>query len=89
MKAPKTLPAVPEDDAVRRLLAACADTFEGCRNRTLVALLADSGLRISEARRLRIEDVNFAARTIHVWGGKGGKDGTGFFGAEAAQCLRA
>ncbi len=89
MKAPKTLPAAPDDEAVRRLLAACPDTFEGRRNRALVALLADSGLRVSEALRLRIEDVNFAARTLHVRGGKGGKDGTAFFGADAAQVLRA
>jgi len=71
MRVPKTLPTVPEDDAVRRLLAACPDTFEGRRNKALVALLADSGLRISEALRLRIEDMSFAARTIHVRGGKG------------------
>src|SRR5713101_2727870 len=89
MQLPKTLPAVPEDDHVRRLLQACPDTFEGRRNRTLIALLADSGLRISEALRLRIEDVNFATRTVMVRGGKGAKDGVGFFGSEAAQYLRA
>lgn len=33
--------------------------------------------------------MNFAARTLNVRGGKGGKDGVGFFGAEAAQCFRA
>lgn len=89
MQLPKTLPTVPEDDHVRRLLLACPDTFEGRRNRALVALLADSGLRISEVLRLRVEDVNFATRTIAVRGGKGGKDGVGFFGSEAAQYLRA
>jgi site-specific recombinase XerD len=88
MRAPKTLPRVPEDETVRRLLQACSDTFEGRRNRALVALLADSGLRISEALRLRIEDVNFAARTVNVRAGKGQKDGVGFFGAETAQHLR-
>lgn len=89
MKAAKTLPTVPDDDAVRRLLAACPDTFEDRRNKALVALLADSGLRISEALHVRIEDLNFAARTIQIRAGKGGKDGVGFFGAEAAQYLRA
>jgi site-specific recombinase XerD len=89
MRTPKTLPRTPDDEQVRRLLQACAaDTFEGRRNRALVALLADSGLRISEALRLRIEDVNFAARTVNVRAGKGRKDGVGFFGAEAARCLR-
>jgi len=87
MKSPRTLPRVPEDAEVGRLLAACPDTFEGRRNRALIALLADSGLRSSEALRLRIEDVNFATRTLSVRGGKGGKDGVGFFGAEAAQHL--
>ena len=89
VRRPKTLPRVPEDEAVRHLLLACPDSVEGRRNRALIALLADSGLRISEALRLRIEDVNFATRTLAVRGGKGGKDGIGFFGAETAQHLRA
>jgi site-specific recombinase XerD len=90
MRRPSTLPRVPEDEHVRRLLAAAApETFEGRRTRGLVALLADSGLRIGEALRLRIEDVNFGTRTINVRAGKGRKDGVGFFGAEAAQHLRA
>lgn len=33
--------------------------------------------------------MNFAARTANVRAGKGGKDGVGFFGSEAAQHLRA
>lgn len=55
MRTPKTLPRVPEDETVRRLLTACPDTLEGRRNKVLVALLADSGLRISEALRLRCD----------------------------------
>jgi len=89
MRLPKTLPRVPDDDAVRRLLATCNDTFEGRRNKALVHMLADAGLRISEALRLRIEDVQFGTRTLSVREGKGGKDGIGFFGAETAHALRA
>jgi site-specific recombinase XerD len=89
MKIPQTLPRVPEDDDVRRLMQICPPTFEGRRNRALIALLADSGLRISEALKLRIENVSFSTRTLDVRGGKGGKDGMGFFGAEAAHLLRA
>jgi site-specific recombinase XerD len=88
MRVPKTLPRVPDDEAVGKLLGACLDTYEGRRNKALVAILADSGLRISEALRLRIEDVSFAARTINVRGGKGQKDGVSFFGAETAQHVR-
>ena len=85
MRAPKTL---PDDTDVRNLMQACNDSWEGKRNKLLVTLLADSGLRISEALRLRIEDVNMSTRTIAVRCGKGQKDGTGFFGAETAQALR-
>lgn len=88
MKAPRTLPHVPSEDAVRALLAACSDTVEGRRNHALVALLADSGLRIGEALRLRVADVNFATLTLMVRGGKGGGDGVGYFDLDAAQALR-
>jgi integrase/recombinase XerC len=88
MKLPKTLPHVPEKDWVRRLLAACRNSFEGIRNKALIALLIDSGLRISEALGLRIRDLNFAERTISVRRGKGQKDSLAFFDAEAARCLR-
>lgn len=88
MKIPKTLPRVPDNEAVRALLGACPDTFEGRRNKALVALLADSGLRISEALQLRISDVNLVARTLIVRGGKGGKDGLGCFGSDTTRLLR-
>jgi len=38
---------------------------------------------------LRIEDVNFATRTIAVHAGKGQKDGVSMCGAEAVRALRA
>lgn len=88
MRIPRILPRVPEDQDVEQLLRSCSQTFEGRRNQALVALLADSGLRISEALRLRIEDVRFSTRTLEVRGGKGGKDGVGFFGTETAHLMR-
>jgi integrase/recombinase XerC len=88
MRLPKTLPCVPDDETVRALLAACDQTLEGRRNRALIGLLADSGLRKEEARRLRIGDLDLAARRIHVRAGKGQKDGMAFFGEAAASLLR-
>lgn len=89
MRCPKTLPRVPDDEAVRRLLAACDTSPEGRRNRALVALATDSGLRKEELRRLRIGDVDQATRTLRVHQGKGRKDGLGFFGEATASMLRA
>jgi site-specific recombinase XerD len=88
MRAPKTLPRVPEDDAVRRLLAACPATVEGHRNRAMVALLADSGLRKEELRRLRLQDLDLARRLVCVRAGKGQKDGIGFMGDRTARLVR-
>jgi site-specific recombinase XerD len=88
MRTPKTLPRVPDDESVRRLLAACDTSFEGRRNRALIALLADSGLRKEEARRLRCGDADMNTRTLHVHQGKGRKDGVGFFGEATASTLR-
>lgn len=89
MRMPKTLPRVPSDEELRRLLAACPNTFAGRRNRLLIALAADSGLRKDELRRLRIGDMDVPTRTIRVHGGKGRKDGVTFFGDAAASLLRA
>jgi site-specific recombinase XerC len=75
VRLPKTLPRVPTTDEVRALLPACGTaTFEALRNRALVMLLADSGLRLSEALRLRAENLRFAERTIAVRGHDLGRD---------------
>jgi integrase len=89
MRAPKTLPRVPDAEDVRRLLQACDTSFEGQRNRAVIMLLADSGLRREEARRLRVGDVDLTTRFIRVTQGKGQRDGTGFFGEATASALRA
>jgi len=88
MRIPQTLPRVPSDEDVRRLLVACPRTFEGERNRAIITLLADSGLRKEEARRLRLGDVDLASRMIRVHQGKGLRDGVAFIGGVTASVLR-
>ena len=56
MRTPKTLPEVPADEDLRAVLVACRKTLEGMRNRALLLVLADSGLRASEVLHLLIED---------------------------------
>lgn len=57
------------DDQIKSLLSAIdTKTFTGFRNRTLIELLADTGLRISEAIRLREEHFDFMARCIRLPG---------------------
>jgi len=68
-KRPKRLPVVMTQEEVRRL-------FEHLDGLPLLMarLLYGSGMRLAEMLSLRVKDVDFAARTIHVRHGKGGKD---------------
>ncbi len=68
-KKPKRLPVVLTRDEVRALL----DSMEGTP--WLVAgLLYGAGLRLLDALRLRVQDVDFAAGELLIRDGKGGKD---------------
>jgi len=68
-KAPVRLPVVLTREEVARVLA----RLEGV-HRLIGSLLYGTGLRIMEAMRLRIKDVDFARREIVVRDGKGNKD---------------
>lgn len=65
-------PLLPEQ--VRTLLdQADPKTFLGLRNKVLMMLMLDSGLRLSEALRLKLRDVDTAGGTVLVMG-KGRKE---------------
>jgi len=66
---PKRLPVVLTREEVRRLL----DQLRG-RYRTIASLLYGSGLRLLEALRIRIKDIDLTTRTLIVRNGKGFKD---------------
>ena len=68
-KRPKKLPVVLSHDEVRRLLA-LVDGQVGL----MASLLYGAGMRLMEAVRLRVKDVDFDRREICVRNGKGGKD---------------
>ena len=72
-----------------RLLAADEDeTFVPERERALFELLYATGLRVSEAAGLDLEDVDFSARLVRVTG-KGSRERIVPFGEAAADALRA
>jgi site-specific recombinase XerD len=55
----KPIPVVP-DDALRRLLAACAGkSFEARRDTALITFLLDTGARRGEVAGLRVADLDF------------------------------
>ncbi len=70
-KRPKKMPVYLTEEEVRRLLHAA----EGePRDFAILSFLAYSGLRVSELCDLKIEDVDFSERIVHVRSGKGDKD---------------
>jgi integrase/recombinase XerD len=84
-KRAQTIPTVLNRDEVRRLIEAVNDP----KLRTLVTLLYAAGLRLGEALRLRVQDVDEERRIIHVRSGKGKKDRIVMLARVAADELRA
>jgi site-specific recombinase XerD len=89
MRTPKTLPDVPTEDELRAVLAVCPDTLEGVRNRAMILVLADAGLRASELTYLLVEDWRPSNRTLFVRSGKGRKDRVAFVGPTTTRALKA
>jgi integron integrase len=68
-KAPKRLPVVLTKEEVKAVL----HQLEGT-NHLIVSLLYGTGMRILEALRLRVKDIDFARKEILIRDGKGYKD---------------
>jgi integron integrase len=66
---PRRLPVVLTRDEIDLVLAELADPY-----RLIAQLLYGSGLRLLEALRLRVQEVDFGRRELLVRHGKGGKD---------------
>jgi site-specific recombinase XerD len=88
MRTPKTLPDVPTEDELRAVLSACPGTLEGVRNRALLLVLADAGLRAAELLRLLVEDWRPADRGLFVRAGKGRKNRVAFIGPTTTRALK-
>ena len=71
IKAPKPLRYAVAVEDIETLLGAC----NNIRDRLIVALLADTGLRLSELASVQTADIDFVNKEIKVWG-KGSKQRT-------------
>ena len=66
----KKIPVVLSKEEVWRMLS-CAPLL---KHRVLIGLLYGCGLRCMEVRSVRLRDLDFDRKTLHVVQGKGGKD---------------
>jgi integrase/recombinase XerD len=69
-KKEKRLPVVLDKSEALRIF----DAVENLKHKTILMLIYSAGLRVGEAVRLRIEDVDSTRRLIHLKGAKGKKD---------------
>ncbi len=62
------------EEEIQALLAVCGagDEF-GCRNRAIILLFLDKGMRYAELHGLTLGDVSWEDRRIHIRHGKGRK----------------
>ena len=85
---PHTLPRAMTQPDTKRLLEADEEGSFPERDRALFELLYATGLRVSEAAGLDLEDVDFSSRLLRVVG-KGNKERIAPFGEEAGDALSA
>jgi integrase/recombinase XerC len=85
---PKTLPRAMSLPDTERLLEADEDAPFPERDRALFELLYATGMRVSEAAGLDLEDVDFSSRLLRVFG-KGSKERIAPFGEAAEEALAA
>jgi len=85
----KMAPCLSEDE-LRGLLRACAGSlWVDKRDKALIRLAVDSGLRRSELADLLVDDVDLSAGIVRVRRGKGGRERLSAFGRKAASDLAA
>jgi len=70
---PKTVIKPLDYEQIQRMLACCSKYFSGRRDRTIVALIFDSGLRRSEISNIKLADIDLKRGAIRVMG-KGAKE---------------
>lgn len=93
VKGPKATDEQPDpfsEDELRRLFAAVEEQGGRflLRNRAILAVLLDVGLRVSELCNLTVEDYNFQTGELLVRHGKGRKSRSVALGAQARRALR-
>ena len=82
-KKPKKLPAVLSVDQVARLIEATSHLM----HRAVLMLLYGTGIRRTEASRLRVSDIDSQRMVLHIRQGKGARDREGRGEAPSAHCL--
>lgn len=82
-KRPKKILDAFSPDEIKLLIKTASDDRERC----LVYVLLDTGIRATECVNLRVGHIDIEGNAIAIHAGKGEKDRTVYFGAKTARCL--
>jgi site-specific recombinase XerD len=89
IKVPQKVIQPFSQEEILRLLACCDPAaHKGARDRALILVLLDTGLRASELASLQLDDIDFQSQRIQVHHGKGNKQRVVRIGNEAGQAAR-
>jgi site-specific recombinase XerD len=87
MRAPR-LPKLIPPSLTREQVLTLIDTLNSVRNKAIVALFTESGLRLSELAGIKPDDIDWTKRTVQVIG-KGNKEALAPFGPMTERYLQA
>ena len=85
-KEPKRVIKALTNEEISRILAVLGRNFEGIRNKALILLLLDTGLRLGEVTGITMDSIDFDQQVITVLG-KGAKERRVRFGSRTAKAL--
>jgi len=86
---PKDQPLEPADPyTIKAMLGVCKSNFTGRRDRAIILMLLDTGIRASELIALELENVNPIIGVVHILHGKGNKFRTVYLGRKSRIALR-
>ena len=89
VKRPRQEPLEPADiKAVRVMLEVCENDFTGVRDRLILLILLDTGLRASELLALNFDNVNPISGMLQIMHGKGDKFRVVYLGKKSRIALR-
>ena len=92
IKAPKKTPpkvTIPEKEDIEALLKTCDESFLGLRDRAIILIFLDTGIRVGELCSLNLNSVVFEAdgARLFVWDPKSKQAKWGFLQKDAAEAL--
>ncbi|MDO9546760.1 MAG: tyrosine-type recombinase/integrase [Pelolinea sp.] len=89
VKSPRQEPLEPADiDAVKAMIGVCENNFTGVRDRLIILVLLDTGLRASELLAMDFINVNPIVGTLQIMHGKGDKFRLVYLGKKSRLALR-